>query len=446
MTSKPIVSLWLLGEPSFQTMFVSLSPESARPLPSHALSDLRVESEARMYEITTNLSKTVNGAVLTYNATESMTPRLKSLLLMASQFVSELVVFLVGCNAIKTERTLDQIEVNLRKNLSEQGFDGDSATIVRVQKPEAADFSRLLSALDEKQLLLAPLTKRKDLPKDHPNADRAQLLLHTKRLLRTATLINWAKQCTAKELFALPISTQFGGMPYLPNDEDWPTCQLCKSKSKMKFLWQIDARAHLQPNLEGAGLLVFYYCDDRAHGSRFNNDNFTLKHYPDPKPENRQAIRKEAKAKFKDSSAPIQTWRINMESRVELPSVFELERYKKSYPGYWPLLDKVAPKTKQAEHVYPEMVETFGATGGMFASDKEGRGTVIGGYSDPYPYGTIPECDVCKKYMRSLIKIDSTAPNFPVMNMQFFICGCSLEKVAVVELVSADDRYDDDWE
>jgi hypothetical protein len=464
MTSKPIVYLWSLGESAHQASLVDSFPKSAKLDPKDALSALSTESEARRYHLTTSLygaAQQPTGAVLTYGATQTITPKLKSVLLMASCYVSEVVVLLVGVSAIKTEKALDQIESNLRKNLSEMGFDGNAATVLRVQK-EKAELALLLSALDEKQLLIEPLKKPRVLPKNHPNADRAKLLLQTRLLVREATLVIWKNDITAEELPRLPLSTRVGGMPYLPKTEDWPTCKTCKSK--LKFLWQIDARAHLRPMMEGAGLYVFYFCDSISHYD-FYTAFALVKHYPEPKEEHRQSSRREAKAKLRAKNAPTSARALGFATRLEIPARAELMTNKKTYPGYWSLLADVAPKTKAHKKnaylrkrandkfdfvLYEEMFQSFGAQEPISFDEVNFS---IGGYSALDYSQTIPKCTTCKKSMRTLLNVADSPSDYcfseRLRGMNAFVCGCSPDDVSVLfrdRFDPDDERYDEDWE
>ena len=466
MISKPIVSLWSLGDPAQQESLArAFSKESLSPVEAHA------ESETRRYILTTNLSQTPTptGLVLTYGATQTITPKLKSLLLMASCFVSEAVILLVGCDTIKTERALDQIESNLRKNLSEQGFDGNSATILRVSAAALceADLPRILLALDEKQLMLAPLAKPRTLPTEHPNAARARLLLQTRSLLRPARLVRFQKKTTTEALFALPISTQLGGMPYLPLKEAWPTCGKCPSTPKLKFLWQIDARAQVQPTIKGAGLYAVYFCDSEGHS--LDDSNFVVKHYEEPRLKDRQSPTREASAKFRATGAPLEPWLLAFDERLEAPITAAVVYNKKTFPGYWSLLQQVAPKTKANKGIYAkrstnntfdnnlyrEMLRLFAAKDVTFSP--RSAEFSIGGYAQPPSYRTTSDCSFCGKRQRILASVAaSEVVSFLTKQpgLQFLLCDCEPDYITTLlhyreeeeDYDDDDDRYDDGWE
>ena len=462
MISKPIVTLWSLGEPAQQENF-------AKAFPAASASGLQAESETRRYQLTTNLSQTPTptGLVLTYGATQTITPKLKSLLLMVSCFVSEVVVLLVGCDAIKAEKALDQSESNLRKNLSAQGFDGNAATILRV--PEAtlreADLPPLWLALDEKQLLLAPLTKPRALPKDHPNAELAKLMSQTRSLLRTALLARFHERTTNDALFAQPISTQLGGMPYLPLSEEWPTCAKCADAPKLKFLWQLDARAHLRPTVKNAGLYVVYFCDNAKH--RVDEGSFVVKHYEAPSAEDRQRPQREAKAKFRATKAPLGAWLLTLDGRLEAPIVAALMSDRKTFPGYWSQVQQVAPKTKANKGVYRnkrtneafdsklyrELLQLFAAEDVTFS--RNSTEFSLGGYAHPPNYEKTPACAKCGKAQRILASVSASKVVTFLLDqpgLQFLICGCEPDKVTTLLHYldegeeEYDERYDDEWE
>jgi uncharacterized protein YwqG len=429
---KPTVSLWSMGEPKFQALL------------EKALGQDRIESEQRVYRITKpNAPDVPTGAIITYGATQTITPKLKSLFLMACSYFSELVVLVTGCSEIKSDEALDKIESNIRRNLSAVGFDGDSTPFIRCQKtPTQAHLKDLLARLDEKNLVVAPRTTPSKLPKSHENAPLAQGLLTVHSMLRISGRVSLVSQ-KPKDLFAGPITTQFCGMPYLETKESWPSCPRCRAP--LSFLFQLNAAEHLKPPLEKAGLYVFYLCRRYEHG-RFNL--FVTKHYPAPSSEKRQPISN--MPMLNDGADPNEAWGVEVSYVYEVPSRATFE-YNLEQKKFWDKLASLKPKKRSGDW-YDEIVNMLQLNTAEFADpvdkiteETAGR-TTIGGYMgvSESTSNTPPTCKKCKREMRILFSVgyNSELPFFDYDNaadLQFFVCQCSVSVVTPVVITVDDD-------
>ena len=443
MASKPNMLLWSLAEKKYQRILSEALLRFAEAQPGRPLM-IHVETEHRTYQITSQLGSLQNpaGAILICSATKPISSVLASLLLMASCFVSELVVVLLGCEAIKQESALDQLELGLRQTLAAQGLDGDSATIVRVPSkvPASSLVAAVLLALEEKQLLQAPLQEPRRLPAKHPNALLASALLELKSMLSLSSRLT-QKKSNAEELFEGPITTQLGGMPYLEANEPWPTCDMFGGA--LTFWCQLDAREHLLPTIEGAGLYVCYVCLDREHG-HFNPQVQVL-HYADPNPENRKKPTPEADTKI--GGVAISAYSDSVEHHCELPPL-PVVNQEGVYQRFKAALHSLASPKRQLS-LYQELGDILGAeVVNLKDSMSNRRDLSIGGYSGAFP----PICTSCARPMRVLTNLDyqreAAGIRWPPFCLMLFLCECDLydvQHVALEDPPAEYDRFTDDW-
>ncbi|MGB7348097.1 MAG: elongation factor Tu [Pirellulaceae bacterium] len=101
----------------------------------------------------------MDGAVLLVSAADGPMPQTREHLLLARQVgVPHLVVFMNKCDLVDDAELLDLVEMDLREMLSEYGYDGDSAPVIRGSAMQAHDdpanpdasqcITQLLDALD----------------------------------------------------------------------------------------------------------------------------------------------------------------------------------------------------------------------------------------------------------------------------------------------------------
>ena len=435
MASKPTVSLWSLAERKYQKILAESLLRFADAQPGQPLT-IHVNAETRTYQLTSQLDslQRPTGAIMTCSATKPVSSLLASLLLMSGCLVSELVVVLLGCEAIKSERALDLLEGNLRQTLSAQGFDGDAATIVRVpaRVPTFTHVAAIVQALEEKQLLQAPLEEPRTPPARHPNTMLASALLALKSMLSLSSRLTLVKS-TAEDLLDGHITTQFGGMPYLELEDRWPVCDT--DNEAMTFLCQLDAREHLHPTIEGAGLYVCYLCTNRRH--YHVPHAITVLHYPDPNPEIRQKQAPEALAMIEGTLTP-GAYGASVEYQNELPPLLAVQ-HEQRFQRFRAALQTLASPKKQLA-LYQELSEILGAT---LASTHDPSGELrrcsLGGYSE----GFTPSCDTCYQPMRSLAnlgyRLDAREVRWPPFDVQLFVCECDLYEVKSMTSGELDD-------
>ena len=74
----------------------------------------------------------MDGAILVVAATDGPMPQTREHILLASQVgVDKIVVFLNKCDMVDDEELIDLVEMEVRELLSEYGFDGDNAPVIR---------------------------------------------------------------------------------------------------------------------------------------------------------------------------------------------------------------------------------------------------------------------------------------------------------------------------
>ncbi len=82
----------------------------------------------------------MDGSILVVSATDGPMPQTKEHILLAHQVgVKNIVVFLNKCDMVDDEELIDLIEVEVRELLTEYGFDGDNAPIIRGSAKGAID-------------------------------------------------------------------------------------------------------------------------------------------------------------------------------------------------------------------------------------------------------------------------------------------------------------------
>jgi hypothetical protein len=353
-------------------------------------------------------------------------------LLFASRYISELVVLLVGCEEIKTERALDSIESNVRRNLSECGFDGNSATILRAARSalNKTGVKALLAALDEKNLTIEPRAAPTKLPAKHPNGPLAEVLLQVKALARVSGRATLTASTEAK-LLKGPITTQFGGAPYL-EEEPSPVCKGCKQP--MIYLFQLDAKNHLRPAMQGAGLYVFYECFNYTH---MNFSQMRVLHYKDPSPEKRLLVERPTAM----DGPELEPFSVEVRYVSELPSLYQ----ESLPPELWKKLGKLTPKKREGAWL-TEITKLLNVEAAAFNDDRVGR-ISFGGYAAASEgYATeIPVCKKCKQEMRVLASVGYNprlgfADDWRAADLQFFVCACRPSTAETV-MITPDDDY-----
>ena len=74
----------------------------------------------------------MDGAILVVAATDGPMPQTREHILLANQVgVDKIVVFLNKCDMVDDEELIDLVEMEVRELLSEYGFDGDNAPVIR---------------------------------------------------------------------------------------------------------------------------------------------------------------------------------------------------------------------------------------------------------------------------------------------------------------------------
>lgn len=100
----------------------------------------------------------MDGSILVVSATDGPMPQTKEHILLARQVgVKDIVVFLNKCDMVDDEELIDLIEVEVRELLTEFGFNGDEASIIRGSAKGAIDgkaewvakIKDLLTAMDK---------------------------------------------------------------------------------------------------------------------------------------------------------------------------------------------------------------------------------------------------------------------------------------------------------
>jgi hypothetical protein len=418
MKEKPLVPVVVLGEFRYQAMFTQANPNT--------------ESESRRYHVETSFAAITRARafLLVYGATQTSSPTLDSILLFASRFSSEMVVLLVECVRSKSEESLDRAENTLRMNLTEQGFYGDNATILRVKSaPTQTDLEQALQAFDERDLLDNSPRQTKELPESHPSRDLALLLLRLQQMLRTATILT-PTTSTTEELLQHPISTQIGGSPYIEINEAWPTCQVCRSQSRLAFLWQIDARVHLIPEEEQLGLFVFYFCEQLQHQA--GEDRFVIKHYLSPTKERRQIARRESSNRsFRDYSSLLAPMSVLASFKDELPHSRQIQE---QYTALWQILSQNLPKQPNLSEamLYRQLVVQFDAL--QVQPSENTELFKVGGYCELPPQARYSNCSSCQKELLVLASVHlSRHYGFLIAKrgVRFLVCPCNPNKISI---------------
>ena len=100
----------------------------------------------------------MDGAILVVSATDGPMPQTREHILLAKQLgVPYFVVFLNKCDMVDDEELIDLVEMEVREALSEQGYDGDNAPVIRGSALKAlegneeweAKVLELMAAIDE---------------------------------------------------------------------------------------------------------------------------------------------------------------------------------------------------------------------------------------------------------------------------------------------------------
>ncbi len=100
----------------------------------------------------------MDGAILVVSATDGPMPQTREHILLAKQLgVPYFVVFLNKCDMVDDEELIDLVEMEVREALSEQGYDGDNAPVIRGSALKALEgqpeweekIVELMNAVDE---------------------------------------------------------------------------------------------------------------------------------------------------------------------------------------------------------------------------------------------------------------------------------------------------------
>ena len=100
----------------------------------------------------------MDGAILVVSATDGPMPQTREHILLAKQLgVPYFVVFLNKCDMVDDEELIDLVEMEVREELSEHGYDGDNAPVIRGSALKALEgeavweekITELMAAIDE---------------------------------------------------------------------------------------------------------------------------------------------------------------------------------------------------------------------------------------------------------------------------------------------------------
>jgi hypothetical protein len=337
---KPTIHLWALGEPELRDAWYKKI--SAGRVAGVNMLPLTQESATRNYQLHFRPGEPASfvGVVLIvwYKTPFSILQR--ALLLLASRYTSFIYVLLCGCQESSQSRK-DQEEQALRMELSSAGFQGDEAFIFEDTGilPSAETVALLLEKLDAEEALLSPPRRPLAFPEKHKDKTRAEMLSTLRGLVRPAAYLR-AVSSSSELLFQRGIGTQFGGMPYLEQGEDWPTCKFCRETRNehqpLCFVWQID----ITEVFERKGLYTFYSCGGPGH--RQDNISMTIRYYERPEESKRQAPRAETNLTFYLTNQPIFARTTTGSSALELPAQWSSPEGKKSES-----LTKESPQQKK---------------------------------------------------------------------------------------------------
>lgn len=447
MERKPIVSLWSLGEYKHKAMLraalagapppaAGVSAKSERgPIPY-----IEIESPERRYRLISRLGAPtqVTGAILTLSLAKRLKPKDKTSaqLLFASRFISDLVVVWLDC-ASKPAEEIDQEERALRGELSRLGFEGDAAQILRVNAEAPADpeLDALFDLLDAIPIRPPSSDPPKELPAKIAEKKRAQALLSVRQLVRPVAPLKLYRSST-EALFRGPITTQFGGMPYLEKGEPWPTCYRCKTE--LRFICQIDARDGLKQKLKNLGLYVFYVCNEDEH----QEATPIARYYKEPREEKRTGPVNAANRPFAQTNNPITPSRVEYEWDLQLPVHDTVEAYMETLST--PVNLNGIEARKDSWDIYQEIKEELGVEEVTLDFDAHPP-LQIGGYSFARESaGELQCCGKCKKPYKTLANIHfSRGLWFPwsYRQFQFLLCDCTPEQISITTEEREFERY-----
>ena len=100
----------------------------------------------------------MDGAILVVSATDGPMPQTREHILLAKQLgVPHFVVFINKCDMVDDEELIDLVEMEVREELSENGYDGDNAPVIRGSALKALEgepeweekIVELMAAIDE---------------------------------------------------------------------------------------------------------------------------------------------------------------------------------------------------------------------------------------------------------------------------------------------------------
>jgi hypothetical protein len=373
MTNKPQVRLWIIAETEHRrALYDQLSRERAT---EHK--PLTIESPERCYQLDFRMEQPPSGVLLLSWFGAPLTPLLRAALQFTASYSP--VLFVIVCNT--QESNQEQSEVTLRDEISELNISGDEATILAEHGtlPSQETITRLLAALDKEQTLLSP--PREPEPPDSQGDPLSDSLSALHAMIRPARYLSYVLS-NYRSLFARPIDTQFGGMPYLERDEEWPICQRNHAPNKMRFLWQI------KTNL---GLHTFYHC--RGHGR--NAEAFTIQYYQTVDPSRRRSLPQSG----------------------DDPCAYTTEREVREVPNDWKLRLTRSPRPKKSD-VYDSMIGLLGVT----VERRLSQDMKIGGYN------TETRCKSCRGPLAPLLSIGFKSRFswvLPAPELSFFMCSCS---------------------
>ncbi|CAM3505867.1 elongation factor Tu [Erysipelothrix sp. HDW6B] len=112
----------------------------------------------------------MDGAILVVSATDGPMPQTREHILLAKQLgVPSFVVFLNKCDMVDDEELIDLVEMEVREALSEQGYDGDNAPVIRgsalkALEGDAAWEERIVELMDAVDSYVADPVRDTDKP------------------------------------------------------------------------------------------------------------------------------------------------------------------------------------------------------------------------------------------------------------------------------------------
>jgi hypothetical protein len=445
MKAKPSVDVWVLGGLTYE-WYRSLS-KSALP-PDNQL----IESEMRSYHLLRSPGLAACRAnILLLSFHEILSPELRAILLLAGCYTKELAVIVCKMRGVN-EEDKDEEEGGLRDELSELGFQADNIFFYHEPSllPSPDALSAVLSAFDQRDLSRATSLDTAPFPQG-PDRIRAELYRLTQMLASPAVKLSLIKSSAASH----QLSTRFGGMPYLEQGEEWPSCKSCQKP--LGFLFQIDASQDLKPAIDGAGLFSVYACGGSSHIRQ--SPQLTLRHHAAPSAEKAQPRRAEASQKFASTGKAIAACAVNRRIELQGPSLREVEsmngldEYKESNQSrifrLLSPLSGIEPNPMSYEGVYSEALSTIGANEPEHFTFNNEHALQIGGYFD-LGDNVSPLCARCEKVMRLLAHIhEIKGLSFPFRDhaLQLFICPCAPTSVQVMNRrESSEERYSREYE